>query len=94
MRKLLLAAAVLFPVAAAANDGPLCGHVDAFRKTLSDEYGETLVASADVGPPSDGARMEIYASRAGSWTILLVAPSGRACLGQIGLGFRLAGRSI
>jgi hypothetical protein len=93
MRKLLLAAALLFPVAAAADDRPLCGHVDAFRETLSQNYGERLVATADFGPPSEGAKMEIYASKAGSWTILLVSPSGRACLGSIGLGFRLAGRS-
>jgi hypothetical protein len=56
---------------------PVCGDRTMLIRTLSDRYHE---APKSMGLSADGAVVEILASTAGSWTILITRPDGLACL--------------
>jgi hypothetical protein len=44
---------------------------------LAVQYGE---APQDQGLASDGNLMQLWASKAGTWTLVIVTPQGKACM--------------
>jgi hypothetical protein len=63
--------------AAPAEAASLCGKREDFVKALTDKYHETTKAMGITGQTS---LVEIYASKAGTWTILVTQPSGVTCI--------------
>jgi hypothetical protein len=80
------AALVFMPLAglARAPTGPPCGERSAIVGVLGHTYGERLVGS---GLSEAGTLFEIYASRGGSWTIIVTKPDGHSCLVGAGQGW-------
>lgn len=63
---------------AEAEGGPApCAARKEIVARLAERYGETLQS---VGLDRNNAMLEVYASEAGSWTILVTNPEGLACL--------------
>lgn len=92
MRSIVLATALLAPTVAVAQEPPFCAPLETLRKTLIGDFSERLVVEAEL---PNGTFLHIYAARNGSWTMLVVSPSGVACVGPVGTGFRSAeGRGI
>lgn len=85
--RLLVAALVLLSSTAAARE-PLCAPIQQVEKVLA-EHNEKPVS---VGEMESGNLLVIYASPAGTWTAIVIAPNGIACVGPIGLRFRLVNR--
>lgn len=56
---------------------PVCGERTVLIRALSDRYNE---APKSMGLSADGAVVEVLASTAGTWTILITRPDGLACL--------------
>lgn len=56
---------------------PACGLRKSIVDHLSARYREVRQA---IGLVSEKAIMEVYASPAGSWTILMSNPAGRSCI--------------
>ena len=83
---------LLFPLAALftgifggpADSGALCSQYDLLTDHLTRRYNERAVAS---GLPSNGTYLEIWASEAGTWSVLVVSPNGPACLIHSGQDF-------
>jgi hypothetical protein len=71
----LLAALALGSQPAAAMTP--CGPRADFLKTLKDKFQEEGRALGMVGKSSV---MEIFTSKAGTWTIMVTAPEGRSCI--------------
>jgi hypothetical protein len=71
----LLAAFLLGSVPAQAMTP--CGARADFLKTLKDKFQEEGHALGMVGKSSV---MEIFTSKAGTWTIMVTAPEGRSCI--------------
>ncbi|MGH6946880.1 MAG: hypothetical protein ACREDZ_06090 [Kiloniellales bacterium] len=66
-----------------------CGSYDSLRDQLRAVYQEQRAAS---GITKDGQLLEIYASdENGTWTILVTAPNGPACLVTAGDAWRNEG---
>ena len=64
--------------APAANAQPACGDRTALLKALSDKYKETPRA---LGLSSSGKAMfEVFASKAGTWTIIMTTTKGVTCI--------------
>lgn len=75
-------AAFSLPVSAA----PLCGAYDDLARRLEQRYGERPVAR---GLAATGALVEVLAAADGStWTLLVIAPDGRACAAAAGENWR------
>jgi hypothetical protein len=55
----------------------LCGSRADFIKALSDKYQETGKALGIAGQVN---LVEIFASKAGTWTILVTTPEGKSCI--------------
>ncbi len=55
----------------------VCGERSRFLDQLHDRFGESPAA---IGLVSNGQVLEVLTSENGSWTILLTAPSGLACV--------------
>lgn len=86
----LVALAVEEPAVAAGN----CGDRDKIIKMLDSKYQEGRRA---IGLISGRALLEIYVSRAGTWTILATDPAGLSCVMAAGESWQeapiaLAGR--
>ena len=65
----------------------ICGRYQALTDLLSERFEERAVAS---GLPSSGkAYLEIWASEAGTWSVIMVAPQGPTCLIHSGDNFEL-----
>ena len=58
-------------------------------ETVLKDYHESAFAA---GRMANGNVLVIYTSRSGSWTLVIVAPSGIACVGPMGGEFRLMGK--
>lgn len=65
--------------------GPQCAPREALLKSLSKNYKE---APVNMGVTSTGSLIEILASPAGSWTILVTVPGGPTCMVSSGDGWR------
>ena len=57
--------------------GPPCVERTQLVQLLREAYGEQVVARGLV---SGGLVLEVYASAAGTWTIVATAPTGMSCL--------------
>ena len=81
-------AAFLLGVGCAKAQAPitLCLDRDAVVRDLKEKYGEVRVA---VGVSRTGALLEVFASRSGSWTVLLTAPNGPACVAATGMSWEM-----
>ncbi|MDP1699751.1 MAG: hypothetical protein Q8L53_02170 [Aestuariivirga sp.] len=55
----------------------MCGSRADFIKALSDKYQETGKALGIAGQVN---LVEIFASKAGTWTILVTTPQGKSCI--------------
>jgi hypothetical protein len=54
-----------------------CGERDEIVKSLSSQYSERPRA---MGLANQSAIIEVFTSKAGTWTILLTRPDGAACI--------------
>ena len=70
-----------------AESGALCSRYDLLTDHLTLRYNEHAVAS---GLPDNGkSYLEIWASEAGTWSVLVVVPNGPTCLIHSGQDFEL-----
>ncbi len=70
-----------------AEAGEVCGPYDFLTDFLHQRYEERAVV---FGLPSNGkSYMEIWASDAGTWSVLVVAPNGLTCVIHSGRDFEL-----
>jgi len=72
--------------AAAEEDAPeqptsVCGDRTEIINTLRNSYAEQPRA---MGLAGNGAMVELFISKAGSWTILVTRPTGVACMAAAG----------
>lgn len=72
-------------VAPAAAQSPQCGARDALIDRLATKYDEHPVSA---GVTATGSLLEVLASTAGTWTILVTVPGGPTCLVSAGDGWR------
>jgi len=87
MHRLLLSAALLFPVEGLAQTLPCAPREEVLRFVI-DQRGEIRLAT---GEAARGATIELFAGEGGSWTLLLNLPDGRSCLLANGAGFEATG---
>ena len=92
MRKFICAGALLAllasiaPAPVAAQGRVPCGEKASIVDSLQRRHGEARVVEAVT---AGGALLEVFASIAGSWTILVTLPGGPACVVAAGEGWRL-----
>lgn len=55
----------------------MCGKRADFIRALNDKYSESAKALAIAGQVN---LVEVFASKAGTWTILVTTPEGRTCI--------------
>jgi len=84
---LLLALALLGARPAAAEPMPQCAARDAVIDRLASKYDEHPVS---IGVTATGSLLEILASAAGTWTIIVTVPGGPTCLVSSGEGWHNA----
>ena len=81
MLKKTLTAMVLGPMliiaSAASAAGGICSSHDKFATFLSDTYKESPRA---IGLVANKRMMQVFVSQKGTWSILMTAPNGKACL--------------
>lgn len=77
MKKILVTLAVLGLTATSAHALGMCGKRDDFIKALKDKYQESGKALGIAGQVN---LVEIFASKAGTWTILVTTPQGKTCI--------------
>lgn len=85
-----LVAAFLMPAAWGQGMPVVCkSHAD-MSKHLKTNFGEVVIAMGLAGP---GALFELYASTAGTWTVILTRPSmaNLSCIQGAGTDFELTG---
>lgn len=70
---------------AQAQQQYVCGPHDAVRERLRELHGEVSVA---VGITSNGNVLEVLASAAGTWTVVMTRPNGLSCLMAVGDGWQ------
>ena len=76
----IVCACVSFLALGASNPAQalgMCGSRADFIKALSDKYQETGKA---IGIAGQVNLVEIFASKAGTWTILVTTPQGKSCI--------------
>ena len=73
---------ILVPIAAQAN---ACGERNQILDALSTKYHELPVGT---GITSNGRFIEVLASEAGTWTILVTVPNGPTCPIAVGEAWR------
>jgi hypothetical protein len=76
----ILAATVLVsfaPGLAEAQNRALCGKRTSVVAGLEDKYSETPVS---IGLATNGSIIEVFASKNGSFTIMITTPNGLTCL--------------
>lgn len=86
MRSVLVAVlvAAFFMAASPVGAQALCGQRDKMVAGLETRYAEVPVA---MGLASTGAVVEVFASGAGTWTIVMTHPNGLSCLLVAGEGW-------
>jgi hypothetical protein len=80
----LAAAGLLISTPGSAN-GVQCGDHQSLVKHLGEQFSETL---AGTGRDARGRRIELFRSRSGSWTLVLILPEGPACILSAGTDWR------
>lgn len=73
---LVAALVAIFLVVQPAHAGSYCGERTEITKSLGMKYHEKLVAS---GLADAGSMIEIFASKKGTWTMIVTSPNGRSC---------------
>lgn len=81
---LSLAATLMLGGQAAAAQPASCGERDTLIERLSSRYQEQPVSR---GVTASGSLLEVLASPAGTWTILVTLPGGPTCLVSSGEGW-------
>lgn len=81
MRRLALAALLSALAAPAAAQALACGSRSVIAERLKGVYGETR---RGYGLQPGRGVIEFYASEGGSWTMILVLPTGAACILAVG----------
>lgn len=78
-------AATLPAGAMGAGDTPYCDHDPEIARTLSHDFGESLIDGARI----DGRDAQLWASPAlGTWTLVLARPDATSCIVASGIGYR------
>jgi hypothetical protein len=67
---------LFWPAPAYSQTSPLCGYGDAILKPLMDKYDEKIAVTAISGR----MLVQIYVSEKGTCTVVLLNPSGMACM--------------
>lgn len=83
MKALLILA--LVAMATQANAQSMCGERTSILKVITEKYQETARSIAITGQANV---VEIFASKAGTWTFLITAPDGRSCIFGAGQGWK------
>ena len=73
----LIVGTALLMWAASAQAMGMCGPRDDFVKALNDKYQETGKALGIAGQVNV---VELFTSKAGTWTVIVTTPSGKACI--------------
>jgi hypothetical protein len=60
--------------------------IAAMGDILHARYGESIIGAGET--PSE--MVAVYVSERGTWTLVIIAPDGRACVGAAGEGWRFA----
>ncbi len=76
-------------LAAPASAQAVCGERAKIVELLQTRHAESRRA---VGLASNGTLLEIFASAAGTWTVLMTFPDGRTCMMADGEAWRLLER--
>ena len=74
-------------VAAPASAQSVCGERAKIVKQLEKRHAESRRA---IGLASNGTLLEVFASKSGTWTVLMTFPDGRACMMADGEAWKLA----
>jgi hypothetical protein len=83
---MLAASAAFFMAARPAGAQSVCGQRDQMVVGLERNYAEAPVS---MGLASNGAVVEVFASAAGTWTIIMTHPNGLCCLLMAGEGWEI-----
>jgi len=73
---------------AAQDDRPLCMPIHQIEEVLAGYSERAFVA----GRVDNGNMLVIYTSPKGTWTAVIVAPTGMACVGPMGTEMKLVGK--
>lgn len=77
--------ALLLAATPAIADASVCAPLEDLDKILREDHQESPAASGDMR----NGRVLIYTARDGStWTVLVVSPTGRACVAADGRAWR------
>lgn len=86
MKMITLLAALVAPALAYAQ--PSCGFRVDMAEALESNWGESLIASGISGPDR---LLELWGNHdTGSWTVMIVHPSGMACMVDSGRALEVA----
>ena len=89
MRGAVVVGIAVLAVSPAAAQQPACMPVDQLQKILRENYREAPVITARI---DNGNMLVIFAADDGSWTAVVVAPTGLACAGLMGGALRFTGK--
>ena len=70
-----------FLLSPAALAQPVCGQHNSVSDNLKKSYSEAPVS---MGLTPDGGVLEVFASKEGSWSMVVTQPSGISCLIAVG----------
>jgi hypothetical protein len=87
MLPLLSLPLLIEPSAASAQIS--CGPRDQLVKVLAEQYKEDPVG---IGLTQPGQVLEVFASQAGSWSMVMTMPDGKACLIAAGDNWEMVAR--
>ena len=82
---------LIIALSAPANAAPQCAPHAAVVAGLAKKYQETVVA---MGMTGIGTMIEVFASPAGTWTIVQTEPRGISCLMASGGSFETVKESL
>ncbi|MEO5373166.1 MAG: hypothetical protein H7840_02675 [Alphaproteobacteria bacterium] len=84
MRTALLALLPLLGAAAETGAEPMCDDHRSIVEALAKGYAERLSA---VGIAGGAGVLEVFASSAGTWSIVVTDPGGQSCIMAVGTGW-------
>lgn len=93
MRKSRIALFNIFVVAfnVSVSAAGLCGPREGIVKALKDKYQESGEARGIAGQVN---LVEVFSSKAGTWTLLVTTPDGIACIRAAGTGWEKLKQAI
>ena len=80
----VIGVALIFAMTSPVSAQMVCGKRDTVLSSLANEYKEHPVS---MGLANNGSVLEVLASTAGSWTVVLTRPDGMSCMLATGEGF-------